>query len=201
MFGIVLGFNYGQLDLPITHRLALPFMVPMICATIMLYEHLAQWKLIRFAMFATSTLWLGVVAIPIATRHAYSRDYMPAHGIAWARTFASEVAPEKTLFIGDLPVIFILEGRPAISTARANREREIVRMVLEGEGGPKRKVFLFQRRTKERESGGVIPADIYAPAPAFRWKIRERRILSDVAFVEMWELVSIDESVDPDVLP
>lgn len=170
---LVMVYFYGQLDLPIIHRLALPFYLLFVLALMVALARVAadRWNGARAAWIGLAVLFF-VETLPKTAAQIYRQEYLAGREMAAVIDYIKGHEGEDYFVLSENAMVWIIHRVPALSFGRANLQPGRVRWFMEQSVSPE--VLVHERTLFNPNTGEFVPQGKELLSPLFKRSAIER---------------------------
>lgn len=166
-WALLMVYFYGQLDLPIIRRLALPFYLLFVLALMLIFARgfVAERRLIYAAWIALAAT-IFIETLPKTAAQIYRQEYLAGREIAAVRDYIQRHQGEDYFILSENAMVWIIHRVPALSFGRANLRPGLVRWFMEQPVSPE--VRVHERALFNPNSGNFEPQGKELLSPVFK---------------------------------
>ncbi len=154
---------YGwEFDAPIIRRLALPLFLPLTFAAVIFCLEVIRRRVFHNILFAVAALYYLAIAFPYTSQGGYRYLHLGPREVAVSERFVQTLGNDRAYFVTEMPFLFVLYGKEAVSVDFANTRPEAIKWYLAQPGSsPLYYVgrFVLDPATGEYKSSAAVTLD------------------------------------------
>ena len=175
---LLLSYHWGQLSDPLVSRLAIPFMIASILATVWAAGRAKHARRVSLLLAGVAGFSIYASAIPVATKHSFARSYGPAREVETVQQFLREYSHPDMLVLTDRSLIWVCYGVWTEHINGAVSGRALVEKWMRS--GRYGRVYAVQRFDVEPVTGEMKLQDQFRLPPEWETEEVVRRRLADL---------------------
>lgn len=191
-FGLLLCYNWGQLDDFVATRLGLPLLLLFALCSAFVVGRWTKTRAAWIAVLGVPLAWAWCGAIPLGARAQGTRSFIGFPEVEWERRFVREHRQESVFYLMRSPLPAIVERAPAVALAiAAERAEEMAYHLREGTYG---EVYVFQRMKLDVTTRTWSPDEQSQLGPEFILETIEQRRMKPRYALRLSRLEAVDLS-------
>ena len=189
LFLVMLFYAYSAVNDPIAHRLALPFIIPLIASSLVALYAPPIHRRLRAAVVLAACINFFLFAAPCASRHIYTDKLIPAQEVAWTREFIRDNRNRDYLMVATTSFLWISHGVQSITIERANQQRRKVQFQIDQQ--PAKNFYVIQKLDYNPLTGEEKSLDPVPLSPDFNLEPVADRFFTLYDFIRISRIISV----------